>query len=248
MNALLILFTILATGLLWGLMYRRQQRLGEDVALRPLPAYTRLQSQIGRAVESGRPVHISLGQGGLTTDTNPVSVSGLHIMDYLAENGCANNAPPITTVGEPTLLPVADDRLRRAYKLAKQSLAFGSGRTQFVAHDTDKFAFAGGVAATLHQENAISNVLVGHLGPELAIISETAVRNGLEQIIGTDDPTGLAVATAVTDHTLIGEELLAAAAYLQGKPAQLASLQTQDILRLIFSTIILGWAILQFIL
>jgi hypothetical protein len=37
----------------------------------------------------------------------------------------------------------------------------------------------------------------------------------------------------LTNKLLIGEELLAAGAYLQGKPAQIASLQVQDMLRVL---------------
>ena len=46
-------------------------------------------------------------------------------------------------------------------------------------------------------------------------------------------PTSLAVAAAVTEDLLLGEEMFAAGAYLHGEPAQIASLQLQDILRVI---------------
>jgi hypothetical protein len=66
-------------------------------------------------------------------------------------------------------------------------------------------------------------------------------------VIGTDNPGALAVAAAVTDHLLIGEELFAAGAYLEGKPAQVASLQLQDLLRLIIILAILGLAVSRLI-
>jgi hypothetical protein len=60
---------------------------------------------------------------------------------------------------------------------------------------------------------------------------EAASRQAIDQVVGTDDPTALAVATAATDNVLIGEELFATSAYLEGSASQVASLQLQDILR-----------------
>lgn len=56
----------------------------------------------------------------------------------------------------------------------------------------------------------------------------------------------MAAAAPVTDNLMIGEEMLAAPAYMQGKPAQLASLQLQDIVRILISLTILGLAIYRF--
>jgi hypothetical protein len=89
--------------------------------------------------------------------------------------------------------------------------------------------------------------MVGRFGPELAIIAEAANRQNIEQVIGTDDPTALAVAFTATDNVLIGEELYATSAYLEGNASQIASLQLQDILRWVVVLFILGTAIYQLV-
>jgi hypothetical protein len=43
----------------------------------------------------------------------------------------------------------------------------------------------------------------------------------------------MSVAITVTDKVLLGEELFVAGAYLQGDPVQVASLQLQDVMRVI---------------
>jgi hypothetical protein len=93
-----------------------------------------------------------------------------------------------------------------------------------------------------------SNVLLGRFGSEIAIMAEAGQRLGLEQVIGSDDPQAMAIGLVVTDTVLIGEELFAAGAYLQSRPAFLASLQLQDVLRVAVIVILLLVALLDFIL
>jgi hypothetical protein len=52
----------------------------------------------------------------------------------------------------------------------------------------------------------------------------------------------------MSDDLLIGEELFAAGAYMTGKASQIASLQIQDILRLIVAVAILLFAIINLLL
>lgn len=226
-------FLVIAIGLITGVLIiglmSWQKRY--PVQLRPLRAYRALSEQIGRTVESGRHVHVTLGRGGLHQTTNPVSISALTVLDYLAKKSSASTAPPYVTVGEATLLMAAQDSVRQAYSRPEQKGEVGAGTAQLLAPEGYPFVLAGGVNNLIHQENVGSNILLGHLGPEIGIMAEAASREQLPQLIGTDSVEGLAVARAITPTLLIGEEFLAAGAYLQGQPAQLASLQAQDLLR-----------------
>jgi hypothetical protein len=174
-------------------------------------------------------------------------LSATAVLDHLAKDGCANGTPPLVTVGEGTLLPLVQGSLQRALTEARYRGDFDLSQTQFVAHDTDPFAYGAGVAALLQQRHVASNIMVGRFGPELILMAEAANRQQIEQVIGTDDPTALAIATAVTDDVLIGEELFATSAYLQGSPSQLSSLQLQDILRWVVVFFILGTAVYQLV-
>ncbi|WP_420641412.1 DUF6754 domain-containing protein [Candidatus Leptofilum sp.] len=246
MTPIIVLAVILVLGLLLFLL-TRSVRAGRTTALRPLISYQGLTGQIGRAIESGRQLHLTMGQGSLVGRTNPTSVSATAVLNNLAKDGCANGTPPLITVGDGTLLPLAQGSLQNALALARRSGDFDLSLTQFVAHNTDPFAYGGGVATLLQQQRVASNIMVGRFGPELAIIAEAANRQNIDQVIGTDDPTALAVATAATEDVLIGEELFATSAYLEGKPSQIASLQLQDILRWIVVLFILGTAVYQLI-
>ncbi len=239
----LVLIVLVAVSILLG-SRRLAQR--EGPALRPLAGYTALKGQVGRAIESASQLHISLGRASLTGGASTTSVAALAVLDRLAEEGCANDTPPITTVGDGTLLPLAENNLRHAAEYANSSTGIPPGTARFIASRNDAFAYAGGVASVIQQEKILGSIMVGHFGQELAIVAEVAARNQVQQIIGSDDPLALAAAVPVTDNLMIGEEMLAAPAYMQGKPAQLASLQLQDILRILISLTILGLAIYRF--
>ena len=244
MSTLSALMVIVVVALLL-LIFTRRQKNDRTREIRSLPACNSLSNQVGEAIESGRQLHVSLGQASLIGAANPTSIAAIHILDYLAKDGCASGTPPLTTVGDGTLLPLAQDSLRQAHEAAGRLNEDKPAMTQFLAADSDPYAYAGGIAATLQQGKTSSNLLVGRFGPELAIPVEIAARKNMEQVIGTDDPSALAVATAVTDNILIGEELFAAGAYLENKPSQTAGLQVQDLLRWLIIITILVLALSQ---
>lgn len=246
MTPLIILLALLVLVVLLFLL-TRSVRAGRMVVLRPLTSYDGLAGQVGRAIESGRQLHLTLGQASLVGTASPTSVSAAAVLDHLAKDGCANGTPPLVTVGEGTLLPLAQANIQHALAAAGRSGDFDLSLTQFIAHDTDPFAYGAGVAAVLQQQRVASNIMVGRFGPELALMVEAASRQAIDQVVGTDDPTALAVATAATDNVLIGEELFATSAYLEGSASQVASLQLQDILRWIVVLFILGAAVYQLV-
>lgn len=244
MTPFIILAIIAILTILLFLLTRRVQA-GTLVSLRPLSGYSVLHRQIGRSIESGSQMHVTLGQASLVSDASATSLSAITVLDYLAKDSCANGTPPLATVGDGTLLPMAQASIHHAYQQSGNIGKFDTTAAQFVASENDTIAYSAGVSSLIHQEKVTSNIVMGRLGAELAIITEAADRKGIEQVIGSDDPTALALATAVTENVLIGEELLASWAYLQGEPVQLASLQLQDILRWIIALIILIASLLQ---
>lgn len=234
MTPLIILGIMAALAVLLFLLTRSVQ-VGRQVALRPLPVLDGIKGQLGRSIESGNPLHITLGQAGLVNQAAPTTIAALHVLDHLALDGCANSTPPLVTVGEGTLLPMAQGSLRHAYQETGRSGEFSPDQVRFIAPETTPFIYAGGAANLLQQDRVTGNIAVGRFGPELALIAEAANSRRLDQLLGTDDPSALAVATAFSQNVLVGEELLAAGAYLRDDPSRLATLQLQDIIRWILA-------------
>jgi hypothetical protein len=251
MNSLIIpivvvVLVLLSYRLVHNIFVRRLER-GPGFHLRPLPGFDTLQTQIGRSVESGHPVHITLGRASLNGPNSPTSLAAANMMGQLAYEAAANDAPPLVTVGDGTMLLAAQEKLQHSFEQANRPNAYKPWLAQFVAHNTTPYVYAGGTSGLMHQDKITGNVLMGQLGPEMMIMAEAAQRQDVAQVIGTDDPTTMALGTAVTANNLIGEELFAAAAYLDDTPEQIASLRIQDIVRLLIIIGILAWAVIQFV-
>ncbi|MGH2536074.1 MAG: DUF6754 domain-containing protein [Candidatus Promineifilaceae bacterium] len=233
MDILTTVLTLVITAaslalLLWLTGRAREQ---PDIVLRPLPAYAQLSKQIGRAVENGQGVHVALGQASLAQSANPVAAASLVALDHVAAEACAHDVPPLVTVGDGTLLLAAQDSLRGAYAAAGRPGDYRPELARFVAPNSRPAAFAAGTSAIVGRADVGGNVMLGRFGPEWLLIAAAADRKGMEQIAASDDPLALAAIWPQVGQLLIGEELLASAAYLRPEPAGIASAQVQDILR-----------------
>lgn len=241
----LITLAIIGVVIVLLILLQRSIQAGRKVARRPLKALDGLQGQLGRAIESGHPLHVTMGNASLVNQASQTSIAGLHVVDHLAKDGCANGTPPMVTVGEGTLMPAAQDSLRHAYQELDRRVEYDPSQVQFVSSDTTPFVYAGGTAALLQQEQVTGNIAIGHFNTEVTLIAEAANNQNIDQIIGTDDPTALAIAAAFTENVLIGEEALAVGAYLDDVPGRLASLQLQDIIRWVLAGAIVLLAIVE---
>ena len=241
----LVTLAIIGVVIVLLVLLQRSVQAGRKVAVRPLQALDGLQGQLGRAIESGQPLHVTLGSASLVNQASQTSIAGIQVVDHLAKDGCANGTPPMITVGEGTLLPAAQDSLRHAYQELDRRVEYDPSQVQFISSDTTPFVYAGGTASLLQQAQVTANVAMGHFNSEIALIAEAANNQNIEQIIGTDDPTALAIASAFTENVLIGEEALAVGAYLDEAPGRLASLQLQDIIRWIIAGALVLLAIVE---
>ena len=244
---IIVVVLILLFYRLMHAIFVRRLANGVGFNLRPLPGFDVLKTQIGRAIESGSQMHITLGRANLNGPASPTSIAAINMMGHLAEEGCMNDTPPLVTVGDGTLLLAAQGKLQHSFEAANRPGGYKTWLVHFVAHQTDPYTYAAGVNGLIHQDKITGNVMMGQFGTELMLIAEAAQRRDISQVIGTDDPTAMALATAVTPHNLIAEELFVAAAYLEQTPEQIASLRMQDILRLLIMLVILVWAVIQFV-
>jgi hypothetical protein len=112
---------------------------------------------------------------------------------------------------------------------------------------TTPFAYAAGAISSVKEESVSANLLVGHFGPEVVLLTDAAEQENAYTIAASNAPTAQAVLYATAEDPLIGEELFAGGAYLQAGPFHQASLRAQDVLRWILVVILLGGALLQMI-
>ena len=241
MNGIIGLGIVIVTaGLMLGLTFIRRK---SAPIFREIPAYTRLKRAIGISVEDGTRLHISLGRGGLQTPNAAPGLAGLAMLRHLTEQTSASDEPPVVTSGVADLSILTRDTLRAGYNAAGAEDIYDptTGRLTGLT----PFSFAAGAIPIIQDENVSANVLIGHFGPEVALLTDTAERTNSPAVAAAVDPAAQAVIYASVDDPLVGEELFAAGAYTNAGTAHEASLQVQDILRWAIVLILLGGSALK---
>jgi hypothetical protein len=225
------------------IFFRTRIRGGASFRLRPIPAYDLIKRQAGQAVETGQRLHLSMGTGGIGGPDTIVSLAALPILGVLADPVAIQDAPPIVTVADPTLLPVTLDAIRRAER---------SGRVSEPRYDAAMLvaprplAYAAGAGTIVRDQKPTASVAIGVFGPEVALLMHAGEEAGVMQMAGTADPLGQAVMTVTAGAaTIVGEEIFAGGAYLCNEPNHVASLMTQDAWRVILIGVMLVGVVLR---
>lgn len=204
-------------------------RAGKAGALRTIPAMEGLPELVGRSAETGRPLHVSVGVAGVGGSLTSDTWAGLALLSQLADEAAACDTSLMVTVSDATVLPIAQDIIRRAFIRNGNPEGYDPTTVQLVA--PNNMAYAAGVAGILEREPLTANVMVGQFGDEYLLMGETGARLGVRQIAGTADPTTLPFVHASTEERLTGEEIFAGSAYTSREPLQVGSLLAEDWLR-----------------
>lgn len=204
-------------------------RAGRHAQLRTLPGVDGLPREVGRSAETAQPLHVSVGVDGVGGASTALTWAGLSLLSHLAGKAAACATPLVVTVADPTVLPIAQNMLRRAYRRSGNPEAYKATDVRFIA--PVPLAYAAGVATLLDNDRLSANVMVGSFGLEYLLIGEAGADRRLRQIVGAADPQVLPFVYATADEPMIGEEMFAAAAYTGRGRAQIASLLTEDVLR-----------------
>ena len=234
MSIIGLILVLVTAGLVLGLTFIRRKSMP---VFREIPAFTRLKRAIGISVEDGTRLHISLGRGGLQTPHGAPALAGLAMLRHLTEQTSVSDRPPVVTSGTGDLAILSRDTLQAGYRAAGAQELYNpaTGRLSGLT----PFSYASGAIPSMRDENVSANVLIGHFGPEVALLTDAADRTNSLAVAAADDPAAQAVLYASVDDPLIGEELFAAGAYTNAGTFHQASLQAQDILRWVIVVVLL---------
>jgi hypothetical protein len=136
---------------------------------------------------------------------------------------------PIVTMANPTLLPLAQDVIRRPHGADREEAAKAVRHVRWIA--PEPAAYAAGVMDILGGEGVDANVMIGSFGDEYLLMGEAASLRKITHIGGASDPNVLPFVFASADQTLMGEDMYAAGAYLSRKAWHIGSLLAQDFMR-----------------
>ncbi len=213
-------------------------RAGGRPTLRRIPGYEVLKGLMGRAIESGRTLHLSLGVGGMADQTTADSLAGLTVLKFLTEQTAETGIAPTVSMADPTVMLFAQNTIRGTYRDNPAEAKEAYRHVRWIA--PQPAAYAAGVMNILSLDDAEANVMVGNFGEEYLLMGETAAWRNLNQVGGTSDPNTLPFIYASAQETLFGEEIYAAGAYLKRIPAHIASLVAQDAMRWLLALTVLS--------
>lgn len=239
LTIVIMLLAFAATVIATQVIRRRQTAF----PIRVIPAYNALPLMVGASIEANQPLHMSLGSGGLGGRDTLLTLASAELYYQIGRQAAIGATSPLVTTSDSASIPLGYDILRRAYAARGTLENFDNRGVQWYPNGSRSLAFAAVVTAILGIEQVNANVLVGSFGLELALIAEGTQRRGQSLIAASDQLVGQAVAYAMADQPLIGEEIFSAGAYLGDEARYKAALITQDLLRWLLILLLILFAV-----
>jgi len=235
-----LILVVLAAGLMLVLSLPRLRKAKR--VFRTIPALQGLRRSIGRSVEEGGRIHVSIGKASIFSPTNASALVGLNTVDRIAQFSSVSDRPPVVTSGDGTLSILSQDTLRGAYRAANALEQYDPERGRLAG--PTPFSYVAGTLPVIRSERVSTNVLLGNFGPEVALMVDAADRQNAFALAASDALAAQAVLYATAKESLIGEELFALPAYLQSGPVYQASLTIQDVLRWVVVALMIAGTVL----
>lgn len=226
---IVILLLVFVVSVLSTVIVRARR---QSIILRHLPAYANLSQWTSEALEADRPMHFSFGGAGLGT-TTPLTLANSETFTLLSNRATVGVQTPLLTMSDSATLPLGYDVLRRAYRARGRVDQFQLGAVQWYPEGSRSLAFAAALTGIAADRRVSSHLLLGSYGGELALVLDAAARRGQKSVAASDQLEGQAVAFAMADAPLIGEEMFAGPAYLGGGVSQVGSVVALDLLRIL---------------
>ena len=240
-NYLALLFILVCLGLI--LFYFLSDRTRAKLNLRAIQAFSHFRREVDLAVEAGKRLHISLGRGNINDLQGGAAFISLTILDQCARAASNSDKPPVTTSGDGVITILSQDTLRSTYHSLAAEQRYDPTNARLTG--LTPMAYAAGAMPVIHDEQISANILTGHFGTEIALLTEAGERSRSLTVAGSDSIPAQAVLYATSDEPLLGEELYAAGAYLGAGGVHSASLRMQDILRWVLVGAIVIGAVLK---
>jgi Domain of unknown function (DUF6754) len=212
------------------------------IIFRSIPAFRILNHMIGRSVEEGNALHISLGSGNLTGRQCTIGFSGLSTLDNLSRVSLIGDKPAVCTSGDGGLILLSKDVLTQAYKQAQKLSIYQGAHARLTGATSGSYVT--GTLITLLDEPFSGSVFIGDFNI-LAVLLTGLPFHDHASLTATDSLCAQAAFYASSDESLLGEDAYAAGAYTSPNPSRSASLVTQDVLRWVTIALVILYIILQ---
>ena len=148
----LVFMVFMAISVLYGV--RRASNGKDTIQIRRIAGLDAMEEAVGRATESGRPLHYSTGSGVITTIGAPESLASLNILSFTAALCAKYDCGLIVTNRNPVLHTIAESVVREAYFQQGVPEEFKPESIRFVSEQ--QFPAAAQAMGIMERENAVS--------------------------------------------------------------------------------------------
>jgi len=208
----------------------------EPPFIRRVAGLDAIEEAIERATEMNRPILSGYG----LMPFSPGTLAALSIVGYVARNAARTGAEIIVPaggdLGTSIVYPQAIETVRSAYDDEGKMEDYKPENIVFLSES--QFAWATAQIGMIHERNVGATILTGGYGPEIVALSEESKSVG-SIVIVSGGLYSLCATACIADYVLIGEEQIAAGAYLSRDPLQIGSIRGQDWGRLVAVALIL---------
>lgn len=219
-----------------------QSRASTRRALRPMSAFERVPDWSSQAIEADRPLHLAFGSASIGEDNTATALANAELFHHIIEKNSAADTPPALSTSAPTTVPLASAKVDAAWMGAD-----AAHNVHWYPQGKRALGYAAGVTAVIGDGEPPAHILAGSFGAELGLILDSARRNRQGTLAVSDQLQGQAVAYAMADEALIGEELFAAPAWVSDEGRAAADAIVMDVWRallmiLVTLALVLGMA------
>jgi hypothetical protein len=209
-------------------------RRGRPMKVRRIAALEAIKDAVGRATEMGRSI---LFVPGIQDMDNIQTVAGLTVLGNVSRTAAEYDAAIEVPTSRSLVMEAAREAVQASYLAAGRADAYNADAIRYITDE--QFGFVAYVSGRMVREKPAACFYMGCFFAESLILAETGNSIGAIQIAGTAESSQLPFFVAACDYTLIGEEFMAASAYLSGEPDQIGSLKGQDVAKAIAAVIII---------
>jgi hypothetical protein len=212
---------IIFSGILIFCIYHAKS--GKQPFIRRIPGLEAIDEAIGRATEMGKSILYVSGIGSIKSIA---TIASMNVLARVARMAAQYDTPLRVPCSDPVVMNIEREVVQNAHLDAGRPDTYKQEDVFFVTED--QFAYAAAVDGIIIREKPAAIFYMGAFMAESLILAEVGNTAGAVQIAGTDSATQLPFFVTACDHTLMGEELYAASAYLSKEPLLLGSLKGQD--------------------
>ena len=206
----------------------RAKKSGKGPQIRKIAGLDALEEGVGRAAETGRPVLWTAGlplTQRLYTGDGVQLLASISILNELCRLSAIKQVKVVAAVGQAELLPAAEEAARLGYLKGGKPDLFKLENIVYLPEQ----AYTVAIAGFMMREKFPFCVFAGPLLHEAIILGEVGQTIGAFAVGGTAAVSQIPFLIATCDFTLIGEELMAAGAYVAKDPGELGGFLGEDI-------------------